>query len=62
MPPAFKHILLVYQEFSRTCQAYAIRYIMNNFGSYPTISMVSSLSTTKNLGATGNSAMNRIKG
>lgn len=29
------------------------RYIMNNFGSYPTISMVTSLSTTKNLGATG---------
>ncbi|MBT4411785.1 MAG: aminotransferase class I/II-fold pyridoxal phosphate-dependent enzyme [Bacteroidetes bacterium] len=29
------------------------RYIMNNFGTYPTISMVTSLSTTKNLGATG---------
>jgi hypothetical protein len=29
------------------------RYIMNNFASYPTLSMVTSLSTTKNLGATG---------
>lgn len=30
------------------------RYIMNNISSLPNISMVSSLSTTKNLGATGN--------
>lgn len=30
------------------------RYIMNNIGSLPNISIVSSLSTTKNLGATGN--------
>ena len=29
------------------------RYIMNNFGSFPTLGMVTSLSTTKNLGATG---------
>lgn len=30
------------------------RYVMNNIGSLPNISIVSSLSTTKNLGATGN--------
>jgi hypothetical protein len=29
------------------------RYIMNNFASFPTLGMVTSLSTTKNLGATG---------
>ena len=30
------------------------RYVMNNIGALPNISIVSSLSTTKNLGATGN--------
>ena len=30
------------------------RYVMNNIGTLPNISIVSSLSTTKNLGATGN--------